>query len=431
LRKTLGWGDGLALVVGIMVGAGIFRTPGIVASFIGHPALTFVAWALGGAVGLLGALVFAELATRHPHAGGKYVYARESFGRRAAFTIGWVEALGTYCAAVAAIAVVSGDYLGRLLGWNPRAASATGVVLILALTALHLVGVRLGTLAQNVVTAAKVLALVGVFVVAIVSGSGAGWTGSLPGAPSGTALFGAMAVAFQSVIWSYYGYPDAAKIAEELRDPDRSLPRVFLGGIASVTALYLLLNAAFVHVLPFDQIARSTLVAGDAAKAIFGPRAGAVMSGLALLVVLASLNGNLFVTPRVVFGLSRDGLGPAVLSRVNPGGTPWTALLLVTLVSVVLAATGTFERLLSLAITFILVTDGFMVVVLFKLRAGQPDAPFRVPLYPFVPLAFLGIYVLLLVGALIQQPGITLGALGALALVGLVSWVVVRDQPTA
>jgi APA family basic amino acid/polyamine antiporter len=439
LRKTLGWGDGLAVVVGIMVGSGIFRTPGTVASAIGRPALTFVAWALGGAVGLLGALVFAELATRHPHAGGKYVYARESFGRRAGFVVGWVEALGTYCAAIAAIAVVCGDYLGRLLGWNPRAASVTGVVLILALTAVHLVGVRLGTLAQNLVTAAKVLALVGVLAVAAVAGNGAGWSGSLPGAPTGFAVFGAMAVAFQAVIWSYYGYPDAAKIAEELKDPDRSLPRVFLGGIAGVTGLYLLLNAAFVHVLPFDRIASSTLVAGDAADAMFGSRAGAVMSALALLVVLASLNGNLFVTPRVIFGLSRDGLAPAVLSRVNLGGTPWTALLVVAIVSVLLAVTGTFERLLSLAITFILVTDGFMVVVLFKLRARRPDAPFRVPLYPLVPLLFLGTYLLLLTGALIQQPGITLAALGALALVGVLSWLVVdegrgvgaTDHPTA
>jgi APA family basic amino acid/polyamine antiporter len=431
LGKTLGWGDGLALVVGIMVGSGIFRTPGIVASLLGRPALTFVAWALGGAVGLLGALIFAELATRHPHAGGKYVYARESFGRRAAFVVGWVEALGTYCAAVAAIAVVCGDYLGRLLGWNPRAASVTGVVLILAVTAVHLVGVRLGTMAQNVVTGAKVLALLGVFVVAVVAGNGAGWTGSLPGAPTGSALLGAMAVAFQSVIWTYYGYPDAAKIAEEMKDPDRSLPRVFLGGIASVTALYLLLNAAFVHVLPFERIATSTLVAGDAAHAIFGPRAGAVMSALALLVVLASLNGNLFVTPRVIFGLSRDGLGPRILSRVNSGGTPWTALLLVALVSVALAATGTFERLLSLAITFILVTDGFMVVVLFRLRAARPVAPFRVPLYPGLPVLFLVIYLLLLAGALIQQPAITLAALGTLTLVGLASWAMVEEGGTA
>jgi APA family basic amino acid/polyamine antiporter len=438
LRKTLGWGDGLALVVGIMVGAGIFRTPGLVASSLGRPGLTFVAWALGGAVGLLGALIFAELSTRHPHAGGKYVYARESFGRRAGFVVGWIEVL-TYSSAVAAIGVVSGDYLSRLVGWPPRAASTVGVLLILALTGVHLVGVRLGTMAQNVVTGAKVLALVGVLVVAAVAGSGAGWSGSLPGAPTGPALFGAMAVAFQSVIWSYYGYPDAAKIAEEMKDPDRSLPRVFLGGIAAVTALYLLLNAAFVHVLPFERIATSTLVAGDAAEAMFGPRAGAIMSALALLVVLASLNGNLFVTPRVVFGLSRDGLGPRVLSKVNPGGTPWTALLLVSVVSVVLAATGTFERLLSLAITFILVTDGFMVVVLLKLRARRPAAPFHVPLYPLVPLLFLGTYVLLLVGALIQQAPITLAALAVLAAVGFVSmWAVEEavpasapDQPTA
>jgi APA family basic amino acid/polyamine antiporter len=133
----------------------------------------------------------------------------------------------------------------------------------------------------------------------------------------------------------------------------------------------------------------------------------------------------------VIFGLARDGLGPRVLSRVNSGGTPWTALLLVAVVSLLLAATGTFERLLSLAITFILVTDGFMVVVLFKLRARQPTAPFLVPLYPLVPLLFIGTYLLLLVGALIQQPGITLAALGALTLVGALSWVLVEDQPTA
>ncbi|HZW91103.1 MAG TPA: amino acid permease, partial [Myxococcaceae bacterium] len=149
--------------------------------------------------------------------------------------------------------------------------------------------------------------------------------------------------------------------------------------------------------------------------------------------------GNLFVTPRIVFGLSRDRLAPEVLSKVNPGGTPWTALLVVAAVSVVLAATGTFERLLSLAITFILVTDGFMVAVLFRLRRHRPAAPFHVPFYPVVPLLFLGTYVLLLVGALIQQSTITLAALSVLAAVSFVSWWVVDeaepagapDQPTA
>jgi basic amino acid/polyamine antiporter, APA family len=232
-----------------------------------------------------------------------------------------------------------------------------------------------------VATAAKVLALFAAIAVAATAGSGAGWHGNLPAAPTGLAACGALGLAFQSVIWTYYGYPDAAKIAEEIQDPDRALPRIFIAGILSVTALYLLLNAAFLQVLPFERIASSKLVAGEVAEAIFGARAGALMSVLALLVVLASLNGNLFVTPRVVFGLARDGLGPKVLAQVNEGGSPWTAMILVGLFSAALAATGTFETLLSLAIVFILVTDGFAVLVLFELRARHSACrsflPFR------------------------------------------------------
>jgi APA family basic amino acid/polyamine antiporter len=216
------------------------------------------------------------------------------------------------------------------------------------------------------------------------------------------------------VIRTYYGYPDAAKIAEEVKDPDRALPRIFLFGIAGVTALYLMLNAAFLQVLPFDRIATSTLVARDVAEAIFGARAGTLMAALALLVVLASLNGNLFVTPRVVFGLTRDGLGPSALARVNAGGSPGTAMVLVGAVSAALAATGTFESLLSLAIIFVLITDGFMVLVLFRLRARTPQAPFRVPLYPAVPLVFLATYAALFVGAVLEQPGVSAVAVASL-----------------
>lgn len=317
LQRTLRLFDGLAVVVGIMVGAGIFRTPGLVASQLGRPGLTFVAWTLGGAVGFLGALVFAELATRHPDAGGKYVYAREAYGPRAAFVVGWIEALGTYCAAIAAIAVVSGEYLARLLAQPPDVARLLGAGLVVLLTGVNLLGVSAGRWAQNVSTAAKVAGLLGVVFVAALAGTGAGWTGELPNAPHGLAVWGALALAFQSVIWTYYGYIDAAKIAEDVKDPSRTLPRILLFGILGVTALYLFLNAAFLHVLPFDRVASSTLVAGDVAQAIFGARGGTLMTALALLVVLASLNGNLFVTPRVVFGLSRDGLGPLALSRVN------------------------------------------------------------------------------------------------------------------
>ncbi|HET9317729.1 MAG TPA: amino acid permease [Vicinamibacteria bacterium] len=414
LRRTLRTGDGLAVVVGIMIGSGIFRTPGLVAAQLGRPELTFVVWVMGGVLALLGALVFAELSTRHPDAGGKYVYAREAFGPRAGFVVGWVEALGVYCTAIAALAVVCGEYLARLLGWPDASKHLLGALFVASCVALNLAGVAVGRWAQNLATSAKVLALSGVVAAAALAGDGAGWRATEAAGGAGT--LGAVAIAFQAVIWTYYGYPDAAKIAEEMVDPGRTLPRVYLVAIALVTGLYLLLNAAFLYVLPFDRIAGSTLVAGDVMHALFGARAGALMSALALLVVAASVNGNVFVTPRVVFGLARDGMAPRVLARVGAAGTPWSAMILVGVVAAALAATGTFERLLSLAIVLVLLTDGFMVIVLFRLRARGDRAPFPVPAYPFVPAAFLVVYAALLAATAREQPWLVAGTLAALAI---------------
>src|SRR5205823_14457208 len=156
--------------------------------------------------------------------------------------------------------------------------------------------------------------------------------------------------------------------------------------------VYLGRDAAGVRVGPGRQSAGSRLVDADVARAIVGTRGGEVVAALALPVVLASLKGNVFVTPRVLFGLAREGLAPASLARVNPGGTPWVAMLLVGAVSIALAATGTFEKLLGLSIVLILVIDGFTVLSLFRLRRREPRAPFSVPLYPWVPLLFVAVY---------------------------------------
>ena len=424
LKRSLRLWDGLAMVVGIMVGAGIFRTPGIVAAQLGRPWLTFVAWIAGGALAFLGALLFAELATRLPRAGGKYVYARAAFGPRAAFVVGWVEALGIYAAAIAAIGVAAGEFLVRLTGWPAAAAPWAGVGFVALFTVINLVGVASGRWVQNLVTAAKVVALGGVVVIALAHATGSGWHGVLPGAPRGAAVWGALAVAFQSVIWTYYGYVDAAKIAEEVVDPGRTLPRVFVGGIALAAVLYLLLNAAFFNVLPLERVAASNLVAADAAIAIFGARGGTVIAGLALIVVLASLNGNVFVTPRVLFGMAREGLAPATLTRVNRGGTPWVAMLAVSAVALGLAATGTFGDLLSLAIVLILVIDGFVVSALFRLRARASEAPFRVPFFPALPVLFLLVYAALFVGTAVAQPLVVVKAMVVLVAAYGVSWVV-------
>jgi APA family basic amino acid/polyamine antiporter len=278
-----------------------------------------------------------------------------------------------------------------------------------------------GRWVQNVSTAAKILALAGVTAIALVSGNGAGWSGSLPNAPEGAAAVAALAVSFRAVIWTYYGYPDAAKIAEEVVEPSRTLPRIYLWSIALTVVLYLLVNAAFLHVLPFETIASSKLVAGDVAEAIFGPRGGIIVAALALLVVLASINGNVFVTPRVVFAIARDGLAPPILARINRGGSPWAALLVVGAVAIALAVTGTFEQLLSLAIVLVLVTDGVTALALVVLRRREPAAPFRVPAFPLVTGAFIAIYGALLAVGVVDDPtlaayaGAVIGGAAALA----------------
>ncbi len=424
LKRSLRLFDGLAMVVGIMIGSGIFRTPGLVAQQLGRPWLTFVAWLLGGVLAFLGTLCFAELATRYPKAGGKYVYARRAFGGRAGFVVGWVEGLAIYPAAIAALGVAAAEFGARIAGRPESATRGIAVLVVAAFTGINLFGINAGRWVQNIVAGSKVLALGGVVLMAFVAGHGAGVGshGALLGAPRGAAIFGALAAAAPSVIWSYYGSVDAGKIAEEVVEPERTLPRIFLLGIGVVGALYLLLNAAFLHVLPFDQVASSNLVAADVATAIFGTKGGAIISALALLVVLASLNGNVFVTPRVIFGLSRDGLGPALLTRVNAGETPWTAMALVGVVSMALAASGTFAELIALAVVLILLIDGVTVASLFTLRSRQPSAPFLTPLYPFVPALFIAVYGALFYGTLRAQPSVVVKAVAVLLVAWGFSW---------
>src|SRR5438132_484908 len=315
LRRSLRLFDGLAMVVGIMVGSGIFRTPGLVAGQLGRPWLTFVAWVLGGALAFLGALCFAELATRHPQAGGKYVYVREAFGPRAGFVVGWVESVGMYTAAIAAIGVAAAEFLVRLTGWNTASIPWLGAGLVALFTAVNLIGVASGRWVQNFVTAAKVLALGGVVVIAFTRGSGAGWHGALADAPRGAA------------VWS--------------------------------------------------------------------------------------------------------ALARRALARVNRGGTPWVAMLVVGAVAVGLTATGTFEKLLGLAIAEVLVIDGLTVAALFPLRAREPRAPFSVPGYPAVPILFIGVYLVLFIWTALGQSQSVLVTLAVLAVAYGLSWAVrgARSRP--
>jgi len=230
-----------------------------------------------------------------------------------------------------------------------------------------------------------------------------------------------MATAFQAVIFTYYGYPDAAKIAEEVVDPSRVLPRILLGSVAIAVVLYLLVNAAFLYVLPIESVAASKLVAADVATVVFGARGGDVIAAIAIVVVLASVNGNILVTPRMPFAMARDGLAPAVLARVNAGGTPAVATVGVGAVAIVLALTGTFAVLIGVAIALVLVIDAVTAIALIRLRLRDPNAPFLSPGFPVVPIGFALVYVALFVAA-VQDPVVAVASIATLGATAVLAW---------
>ncbi len=401
------------MLVGLTIGVGILRTPGLIAGYLPSPWLILLVWVLGGVMVALSTLVFAELAGQLPQAGGKYVYARAAFGDLAGFVVGSAEILGQRSFTASAKAVVIGAYLASLFGGDPRL--LTGIA-VLCYLPLHLRGLRTTALVQNWASLLKGLFLVGVVGLCFWYGAGTSWHEPLrPSAGSVTWL--AFALAYQSIWYTYYGWEDIVKMTEELRDPARAMPRILLGGSTAIALLYLALNAGFLHVLTPAQMAGSDFVARDALRVALGDKAAVVLTVGGLLLLLGSLNVNFISMPRIAFGLARDRLAPATFLALDARGTPRAGLFLSIGLVFVLSTTGSVEWLIR-TLTFVsLVIDGAVVLALFQLRRSAPDAPrpFRVPWYPWLPLTVALMYVGILTMVVATQPALVLGGIAVLA----------------
>ena len=421
MKRVLRIRDGLAITVGIVIGAGILRTPGLIAEYLGNGWLILSVWVLGGVVAALSTLVLAEMAAALPKAGGKYVYAQEAFGPVAGFVAGWSELLVSRAFSGAIKAVAIAEYIIILVGSGSVRLLAVGVVA--GYVILHLGGLKVGTTFQNITTAIKVAVLAAIAAAGIAAGDGSGLIA--PPTVEHASLLG-FALAYQSVAFAYYGWEDAAKMAEEIRDPGRSLPRILIGGAAAVAVLYLMVNTAYLAALTPREMAGSELVARDAVQGVFGNTAATFVVVASLLILVSSGNVNFLGMPRVAFGLARSGLAPKIFQYISPRGTPVAGLFLIGTVILVLASTGALEFLIQFMMLVAISVDLMVLSAFFRLRRTRPELerPLRVPGGVWTAGVTIVLYLLILGIIVGTQPGLAVGAvviLGGLGVAGVVT----------
>jgi len=317
--------------------------------------------------------------------------------------------------------VLLGQYVATLLGvGSPK---LYVVLLVAGFLVLHLGGLRAGKTFQNLSTVIKVLLLLGIVAAGFIFGNGAAWQASAPFAPKQGAFL-AIALAYQSVFFTYYGVETSLQMSEELRDPARSVPRMLLYGAGSITALYLLINLAFLHTLTPAEMAGSPLVARDVLARGLGNAAGVAVTVAAIAILVSSINVNFMGTPRIAYGLARDRLAPAPFAKVSDRGTPTAGLVLTGAIILGLAVSGTFELLIRFMSFFTLIVDGIVLTSIVVLRRRMPDAnrPFRVPAYPLIPALAVALYATVLGIIIVTQPKLALGGVGVLLVIAGAVW---------
>lgn len=425
LQRVLRVRDGLAVTVGIVIGAGILGTPGLIAGYLHDPWIILGMWFFGGVMAGLSTLVLAEMAAAFPEAGGKYVYARHAWGPVAGFVAGWSELFVTRGFSGASKAVLIATYIIILAG-DRGSVPILAVAIVLSYFVLHTRGLKASTTFQNVTTAIKVLIILAIAAVGIVGG-GADAGGAAPLISEGATvgLLG-YALAYQSISFAYYGWEDAAKMSEEVVDPGRALPKILLGGAMAVMVLYLLMNVSFLAALSPAEMAGSELVAADATAAVFGEAAGTIVLIASLLILISSANVNFLGLPRVAYGLARHGLAPQAFTELDARGTPRKALYFISAWIGLLALTGAFELLIRFMMTTAITVDTMVLLGYFKLRASMPELerPFRMPGHPVLPALTIVLYICILVILVWTQWQLALGAgamLLALTIAGMIT----------
>jgi basic amino acid/polyamine antiporter, APA family len=440
LVRGMGVVGATALVAGTVIGTGIFVSPSLVADQVGAPGLSLLVWALCGLLALAGGLCYAELAAALPRTGGQYAWFRRAFGAELpSFLFAWsmffVVLTGVQAAVATAFAIYAGFFLAPVMEYGVWEQRAVAVACIAFLAVMNILGVTLGGRIQVVVTILKVGALA-----ALVGGGlwlGAGTAAGslaplLPEGRSAGAALGAFGTAMIVTLFAYNGWWYSTYVAEEVRDPERNVPRSIFLGMGIVLVLYLLANVVYLSVLPFDVLRGSERPAADVMVALLGAGGGAFIAAAVMVSAFGTVNAQMLSIPRIYFAAARDGLFFRGIRRVHPRyRTPALAIGAQAVWASGFALSGTFRRIVTYTAfpNYFFLSLGVVALIVLRIREPDLPRPYRVFLYPVTPVLFLGVFAWYLVNSVVFEFRDTMVGI-ALALSGLpFYYLFFRDRP--
>jgi len=424
LKRQIGLFSAVMLIAGDMIGTGIFISTGAIAETLPSPGGVLLVWLLGGLLALAGALTCAELATSMPYAGGDYIYIREAYGRLMGFLSGWSSFLVTFSGAIAFLSVILIGFISfffpilgseevifsmplPLIPITVKMGTLFSIATVLLLSGLHCLGVRQGTVTQNILTILKIGAILGIILLGIFFGDGNAshfkplfdWEKI-----GNSSLFGA---AFIPVIFAYSGWNAVTYIAGEVKDPDQNLPRALMYGVSIVIVLYLAINAIYIYAVPVTEMKGALRMSEVATTALFGYKTSALITAIITVSILGALNVVTMIGPRIYYAMAKDGVFFQNLTYIHPNyATPTKAILLQALWSCLLILTNTWGTLFTYVSVVITLFSAFTVGSVIVLRFKLPDLkrPYRLWGYPLVPILFVLVDLWIVWGSVTEKP---------------------------
>lgn len=434
LLRSLGSWGAASIVVGTIIGSGIFLVPKTMINAVGSPLMVLAVFLVGGLLSLAGALTYAELGAALPHAGGEYVYLREAYGPFAAFLYGWTQFFVAKSGSVAALGTAFFYYLANFwpalgepifsipfVGGETALTVSSGQVFAIALIFflgwVNYLGVRLGGGVQTAVTVLKVVLILTIVLLAAMLGGGS--TGNLQSTVAHTGGVAGFFAALVAALWAYDGWNNLTMVSSEVREPQKNIPRSLIYGVMGVMAIYALTNVAYFYCLSAAEVAVSDRVASDAARGFLGEGGQDAVAIAAMISIFAALNGSILSGARVPYAMARDGYFFATASQVHPRHrTPHVAILALSLWAAVLVLTGSFEELFNYVIFASYLLYALTASSVFVLRRKRPDLdrPYRTLGYPWVPALFIVLASALVLATLINSPRESMRGLGLISL---------------